>query len=205
MVSSYLQLIEDRYADALDADGREFIAYAVDGADRMRDMIDGLLAYSRIESRGDSFEPVALEAVLGDVLNNLSVKCEEADAEITVEPLPRVEGDAGQLRQLFQNLLDNAIAYSGDAPPEIHVSAEREGGRWLVSVRDDGVGIDPAETDRIFEVFQSLDSDEQASGIGLALCKRIVDRHGGDIWVDSSPGEGATFSFTLPDAGEKDA
>jgi len=205
MVSSYLQLVEDRYADALDADGREFIAYAVDGADRMRDMIDGLLAYSRIESRGDSFEPVALEAVLGDVLNNLSVKCEEADAEITVEPLPRVEGDAGQLRQLFQNLLDNAIAYSGDAPPEIHVSAEREGGRWLVSVRDDGVGIDPADTDRIFEVFQSLDSDEQASGIGLALCKRIVDRHGGDIWVDSSPGEGATFSFTLPDAGEKDA
>ncbi|WP_082222466.1 PAS domain-containing sensor histidine kinase [Halorubrum halophilum] len=203
MVSSYLQLIEERYGDALDDDGQEFLDFAVDGADRMCEMIDGLLAYSRIESEGDSFEPVELEAVIEDVQDALQMMCDEHRAEITTDSLPHVEGDRGQLRQLFQNLLDNAMANSGDAPPEIHVSAERVGERWLVSVRDEGIGIDPADADRIFEVFQSLDGpDENGSGIGLALCKRIVERHGGSIWVDSQVGDGATFSFTLPAVGD---
>lgn len=203
MVSSYLRLIERRYEDALDDDGQEFLEFAVDGADSMRNMINGLLAYARIESRGDSFESVELDDVLSNVSVNLSMMCEEHDADISVAALPCVEGDRGQLHQLFQNLLENAMGYSGDAPPRIHVSAEPQGSQWRVSVRDEGVGIDPADAGRIFDVFQSLGGpDTQGSGIGLALCKRIVERHGGDIWVDSSPGEGATFSFTLPELGE---
>ncbi|MFA9415369.1 ATP-binding protein [Natrinema sp. HArc-T2] len=203
MVSSYLQLIERRYGDELDDDGQEFLAFAVDGSERMREMIDGLLQYSRVETQGDPFEPVDLEAVLEDVRKNLQMKIDEHGAEITVEDLPRVEGDDGQLRQVFQNLLSNAIEYSGEQSPRVHVSAERDGTTWTVSVADNGIGIDPDEQDRIFEVFQRLHSRETHSGtgIGLALCERIIERHGGEIWVDSEPGEGATFSFTLPAVG----
>ena len=199
MVSSYLQLIESRYADDLDEDAREFIEFAVDGADRMRDMIDGLLKYSRVETQGEPLEPVELDAVMEDVLANLQVQIEESDAEIAVGDLPKVEGDASQLRQLFQNLLDNAIEYSGDEPPHVEVSAERVGPECRVSIRDEGIGIDPAAQDRIFEVFQRLHSREEYSGtgIGLALCQRIVERHDGDIMVESEPGEGATFTVTL--------
>ncbi len=200
MVSSYLQLLEDRYGDELDDDGREFIEFAVDGADRMREMIDALLEYSRVETEGDPFEPVILDTVLEEVLADLQLQIEECDAEITVEELPTVEGDDTQLRQVFQNLLKNAIEYSGDAPPRIHVSAERSGEEWIVSVSDEGIGIDPDDQDRIFEIFQSLHTrDEHAGmGIGLALCKRIVERHDGDIWVDSEPDAGTTFWFSLP-------
>ncbi|SFF93551.1 PAS domain S-box-containing protein [Halopelagius inordinatus] len=204
MVSSYLQLVERRYADALDDDGREFIDFAVDGADRMRDMIEGLLQYSRVETRGDAFEPTDLSAVLSDVCDDLQIQIDESDAEITLESLPRVRGDSNQLRQVFQNLLDNAIEYSGDEPPRIRVSAEREGAYWRVSVSDEGIGIDPADEERVFDVFQRLHNHDEHSGagIGLALCQRIVERHGGDIWVDSDPGEGTTFSLTLPAADE---
>ncbi|PCR89840.1 histidine kinase [Natrinema ejinorense] len=200
MVSSYLQLIERRYGDDLDADGEEFLAFAVDGADRMREMINGLLEYSRVETRGDDLEPVDLEAVLEDARKNLQMKIEGCDAEITAEPLPRVEGDEGQLRQVFQNLLSNAVEYSGEEPPRIHVSAERNGTDWTVSVDDNGIGIEPGAQERIFEVFHRLHGyeDHAGTGIGLALCERIVERHGGDIWVESTPGEGTTVSFTLP-------
>jgi signal transduction histidine kinase len=200
MISSYLSLIEDRYADELDADGREFIEFAVDGADRMQAMIDGLLAYSRIETQGDPFEPVDLNAVLADVRTDLELTLEETDAALSSESLPRVRGDADQLRQLFQNVLANALEYCGDERPQIHVGARREGGNWVVSVSDEGIGIDPADEERIFEVFQRLHSHEEhaGTGIGLALCRRIVERHGGEIWVDAEPGEGATFRFTLP-------
>lgn len=200
MVSSYLQLIEDRYADELDADGEEFIEFAVDGANRMREMIEGLLEYSRVETEGDPLEPVDLNAVVEDVLTDLQFQIEDHDAEITVEELPTVKGDTSQLRQVFQNLLENAIDYSGDEPPRVHVSATRAGDEWVLSVSDEGIGIDPDDQDRIFEIFQRLHThDEQdGTGIGLALCKRIVERHGGDIQVDSDPDEGATFSVSLP-------
>jgi len=206
MVSSYLRLIERRYADELDDDGREFIEFAVDGADRMREMIDALLQYSRVDTRGDPFEPVDLNAVFADVREDLRMKLDEHDAELTVEELPTVEGDGGQLRQLFQNLLDNAVDYSGDAPPRVQVSAERRGDEWRLAVSDEGIGIDPDDADRVFEVFQSLHptDEHEGTGIGLALCERIVERHGGDIRVESEPAEGSTFSFTLPAVGDDD-
>ncbi|WP_339106043.1 ATP-binding protein [Haloterrigena salinisoli] len=205
MVSSYLQLIEDRYADELDAECEEFIDYAVDGAERMRAMIDSLLEYSRIETRGDPFEPVDLEAVVDDVRTDCQLQIGGSGAEITTEDLPTVVGDADQLRQLFQNLLDNAIEYSGDEPPRVELSVTRDGSEWIVSVRDEGIGVDPDDQQRIFEVFQRLHThDEHAgTGIGLALCERIVERHGGEIWLESEPGEGSTFSVTLPAADDR--
>ncbi len=200
MVSSYLQLVESRYADALDEDGREFIDYAVNGAERMRAMIDGLLEYSRVDTQGEPFEAVDLDAVFDDVLTDLQVMIEDSDAEITAEPLPTVQGDTGQLRQLFQNLLSNAIEYSGDESPQIHVGANRNGATWELFVHDEGIGIDPDDSDRVFVVFQRLHTRKAypGTGIGLAICRRIVERHGGRIWVDSESDSGATFRFTIP-------
>ena len=199
MVSSYLTLVERRYADELDEDGEEFIEFAVDGAERMQEMIDGLLAYSRVDTRGDPLEPVDLEDVVEEVRRDLAMKIDEHDADIDVGPLPRVYGDRRQLRQVFQNLFDNAITYAGSEPPRISVYAEERGSEWVVSVEDEGIGIDPDQTERIFEVFNRLHSTEayDGTGIGLALCERIVERHGGRIWVDSEPGDGSTFSMTL--------
>ncbi|WP_265110966.1 PAS domain S-box protein [Halosolutus halophilus] len=200
MISSYLGFVQDRYGDELDDDGQEFVEFAVEGADRMREMIDGLLEFSRVETRGDPLEPIELDDSFADARRDLKLQIEEQDAEITAEPLPRVVGDGNQLRQVFQNLLSNAIEYSGDEQPRIDVSAHREGSEWVISVEDDGIGIDPADTDRIFGVFERLHAvdEHSGSGIGLALCERIVERHGGEIWVESEPGEGSTFSFTLP-------
>ncbi|WP_254530082.1 PAS domain S-box protein [Natrinema gelatinilyticum] len=200
MVISYLQLLEKRYGDAFDEDGEEFLGFAVDGAERMRAMIDGLLEYSRVETQGDPFEPTELNALLDDVLVDLQLQIEESNAEITAEDLPRVEGDANQLRRVFQNLLSNALTYSGDEPPRVHFGADRRDGEWVISVTDEGIGIDPADHDRVFSVFDRLHSRKkyEGAGIGLALCERIVERHRGEIWVDSEPDEGATFSFTLP-------
>ncbi|ELY50983.1 PAS domain-containing sensor histidine kinase [Natronolimnohabitans innermongolicus] len=200
MVRSYLQLIENRYGNALDEDGEEFLEYAVDGAERMRQMINGLLEYSRVDTRGDPFEPVDLNDVLDDVCEDLQMRIDESNAEITTDDLPCVDGDDGQLRRVFQNLLSNAIEYSRDEPPQVDVSATRDDDQWIISVQDNGIGIDLDEQERIFEVFQRLHTHEEHSGtgIGLALSRRIVERHGGEIWVDSEPGEGATFSFTLP-------
>ncbi|QSW99231.1 PAS domain-containing protein [Haloterrigena alkaliphila] len=218
MITSYLQLLERRYGDAFDEDGQEFLDFAVDGAERMSDMIDALLEYSRVETRGDPLEPVDLETALGDVIDDLQLHIEETDARISTGTLPVVEGDASQLRQVFQNLLENALTYHGDDPPRVHVDAERceaprasersgnaaenGGEEWVVSVADEGIGIDPADQDRVFTVFDRLHSQEEyeGTGIGLALCQRIVERHGGEITVDSEPGDGTTFSFTLPAA-----
>ncbi|MDG5759911.1 ATP-binding protein [Natronococcus sp. A-GB1] len=204
MISSYLRLLEERYGDELDEDAEEFIEFAVDGADRMQVMVDDLLEYSRVETRGDPFEPVDLDAVLENALTDLGVRIEETDAEIIVEELPRVAGDRSQLRQLFQNLVSNALEYSGDEPPRIHVSAERVGDRWEIAVRDEGIGIDPEDQERIFEVFDRLhtQADHEGTGIGLALCQRIAERHDGTLEVDSEPGEGATFSVRLRPAEE---
>ncbi|OIB58707.1 hypothetical protein BBD46_07720 [Natrialba sp. SSL1] len=204
MIVSYLQLIERRYHDELDEDGREFIDFAVDGAQRMQEMINGLLNYSRVQTRGSAFESVDLETVLENARDDLQVKIDESGAEITADPLPRVTGDPGQLRQVFQNLLSNAITYSGEDSPRIQISADTNDEECVISVRDEGIGIDVESQDRIFEVFQRLHNHEEhaGTGIGLALCQRIVERHGGEIWVESEPGEGATFTFTVPVASE---
>ncbi|MFC4540424.1 ATP-binding protein [Halosolutus amylolyticus] len=200
MVTSYLDLLESRYSDDLDDDAEQFIEFAVDGAERMKAMIEGLLTYSRVETQGKSFEPVDLDAVVDDALTDLGIRIDETGAEITAGPLPTVKGDASQLRQLFQNLLDNALQYSGDREPRVSISAMREGDEWIISVSDEGIGIDPDEADRVFEVFQRLHSHEEyeGTGIGLAVCERIVERHGGEIWIDSNRDDGSTFSFTLP-------
>ncbi|WP_394349648.1 ATP-binding protein [Natrinema versiforme] len=200
MVSSYLQLLDNRYGDTLDEDAHEFLEFAVNGADRMRDMIDGLLKYSRVETQGAPFEHVDLNKILADVRTDLQRQIEENDAQITAETLPQVKGDPNQLRQLFQNLVENALEYSGDEPPCVHVFTEQERNKWIIAVRDEGIGIESANQDSIFEVFHRLHSrDEYAgTGIGLALCQRIVERHNGEIWVESEPGEGSTFFVSLP-------
>ncbi len=203
MVSSYLSLIEERYDDELDEDGQEFLEFAVDGADRMREMIDGLLQYSRVDTEAEPLEPTDCDAVVEDVLGNLQVQIEETDAAIEAGSLPTVTADRKQLTQVFQNLLSNAIKYRGDNRPEIEIDAERGADEWVFRVSDNGIGMSPEETDRIFEIFQRLHTDEYAgTGIGLALCKKIVDRHGGELWVESAPSTGSTFYFTIPTAGD---
>lgn len=206
MVSSYLTLLERRYEDDLDDDAHEFIEFAVDGADRMQEMIDGLLQYSRVDTQGQSFQPVDVDEVVADVCTDLEMRIEETGAEIDVGDLPEVRGDPGQLRQLFQNLIDNAITYSGEETPRISVFAEKREATWVISVCDQGIGIDPDDVDRIFRVFDRLHSVEEydGTGIGLALCQRIAERHDGTIRVDSEPGEGSTFSVHLPTRTERE-
>ena len=200
MVSSYLQLLDDRYSDDLDEDAREFIDFAVDGADRMRAMVEDLLAYSRVEQSEGSFEPVDCEALLEDVLDDVQARIEETDATVVVDSLPTVSGDREQLEQLFSNLVSNAIKYNDAETPHVDITATRRDDSWEFAVADDGIGIAPDKRDRIFEVFKRLhhDAEYPGTGIGLSLCQEIVENHGGDIWVESEPGVGSTFSFTLP-------
>lgn len=204
MVSSYLELLRDRYEGELDEEADEFIDYAVDGAQRMGDMIRGLLEYSRVESRGGPPEPIDLETAVDQTLRDLEVTIEESGAQIEVEELPRVKADEAQMAQLFQNLISNAIKFSGDEPPRVEIEAQTRGDVAEVTVRDHGVGFDPDHADRLFEIFHRHPDAEdlEGMGVGLAVCKRIVDRHGGDIEAESGPGEGATFRFTLPLAEE---
>jgi PAS domain S-box-containing protein len=203
MVSSYLRLLEQRCQGQLDEAASEYIAFAVDGAARMQALIRDLLAYSRVGTHGEPFEPTDCQAVLEQVLQDLKVTLEESGAVITHDPLPVVRGDATQLGQLLQNLISNAIKFRGQRPPEIHVGVERRGDEWVFAVRDNGIGIEEQYFERIFLVFQRLHTQAEypGTGIGLAVCKRIVERHGGRIWVESEPGQGATFYFTLPDQG----
>jgi signal transduction histidine kinase len=206
MVSSYLQLLENRYSDELDEEAREYIDFAVGGADRMRAMVDSLLEYSRVTSRGETREATDAEAVLQDVIDDFELRIEGTDATITVDDeLPTVTADPDQLGQIFRNLVSNALEHSGDEPPQVHVSAECTDGECQFAVADEGIGIDPEYHDRIFKVFEQLATDEEtsepgASGIGLSLCRRIVEHHGEDLWVESELGEGATFYFTFPEA-----
>ena len=202
MVASYAKLLANRYQGRLDADADEFIAYMVDGATRMQQLINSLLTYSRIGSRGQEYAPVSCEAVLDQVLGDLAVSVEESGAGVTRDPLPTIMADATQLTQLFQNLISNSVRFRGQQPPKIHISAARRTGDWLFSVRDNGIGIEPQYFDRIFVIFQRLHTRAEypGTGIGLAVCKKIVERHGGRIWVESQAGQGSTFFFTLPAA-----
>lgn len=200
MVASYLQLLEKRYKDQLDNDAKEFINFAVDGATRMKALINDLLAYSRVGTHGKLFEPVDCEQALSRTLANLEAYIRESAAVITHDPMPEIIADDAQIIQLFQNLLSNAIKFRGENPPQVHIGVERRGQDWQFSVRDNGIGIEPEFADRIFVLFQRLHTiDEyEGTGIGLAICKKVVERHGGRIWVESQPGNGTTFYFTIP-------
>jgi PAS domain S-box-containing protein len=205
MVSSYTQLLARRYQGRLDADADEFIAFAVDGANRMQRLITDLLAYSRVGTRGKKFEPTDLAAALGAALVNLKAAIGESGAVVTHDPLPALMADRTQMTQLFQNLVANAIKFHGQEPPRIHISAKRKENEWEFSVRDDGIGIDPQYAERIFAIFQRLHTREEypGTGIGLAICKKTVERHGGRIWVESQPGTGSTFHFTIAQGGDE--
>ena len=201
MVASYTQLLAQRYQGRLDQDADDFIGFAVDGATRMQRLINDLLMYSRIGHRDDPPGPVASQAACADAIRNLALTIEDAGAVITHDPLPELPGDAGQLVQLFQNLIGNAIKFrQPGVPPQVHVSARREADQWIFSVADNGIGVAPQYHERIFMIFQRLHSRKKYSGtgIGLALCRRIVERHGGRLWLESAEGQGATFFFTLP-------
>jgi PAS domain S-box-containing protein len=223
MVASFVQLLGERYRGQLDSDADEFIAFAVDGAKRMQRLIDDLLEYSRVATRGRPPQPTSAEAILDDALWNLGLTIEETGAMVTHDPLPVVLADPTQLMQLFQNLIGNALKFHGDKPPIVHVSARamddvrstmddahrtsniaHQTSGWVFSVRDNGIGIDPQYHDRIFGVFQRLHTRTEypGTGIGLAICKKIVERHGGQMWVTSQEGQGATFYFTLPAAAQ---
>ncbi len=200
MVASYTQLLAQRYQGKLDADADEFIAFAVEGAQRMQKLIQDLLTYSRLGTRREEFKPIDCGQALGRALQNLAASIEESGASITHGPLPTVMADGSQLTQLFQNLVSNAIKFRDQQPPRVHISAERNGAEWTFAVQDDGIGIEPQYADRIFVIFQRLHprNEYPGTGIGLAISKKIVERHGGRIWVESKVGEGATFKFTIP-------
>jgi light-regulated signal transduction histidine kinase (bacteriophytochrome) len=200
MITGYLQLLERRYKEQLGPDADTFIAYAVDGATRMQRLTQDLLAYSRVEIQGKSFAPMHCEELLERARTNLRVALAESGAVITHTSLPVVMADDVQLTQLFQNLLSNALKFCEAKPPRIHITAERQGTAWVFAICDNGIGIEPQYAERIFVIFQRLHgrASYPGTGIGLAICKKIVERHGGRIWVESTPGQGATFYFTLP-------
>ena len=200
MVASYLQLLKKRYEGELGDDADTFIGFAVDGAFRMQRLIQDLLAYSRVGTQSKPLAPVDCEAVFEEAISNLRATIEEAGAAVTHTPLPTVVGDGGQLAQLLQNLIGNAIKFHGDEPPRVEVDCEQTVRESVFSVRDNGIGIAVEDLDRVFNVFERLHTDTPRSGtgIGLAICKRVVERHGGRIWVESVPGQGSAFRFTIP-------
>ena len=199
MVASYTQLLARRYRDKLDDDAVEFINYAVDGATRMQGLINDLLTYSRVGTQGRPQVETPLDECLDRALLNLQAALEESGANIVRDPLPTLRVDAVQMAQLFQNLIGNAVKFRRDETPEVRITALKEKDHWRISIRDNGIGLEPEYAERIFVIFQRLHTRAEypGSGIGLSICKKIVERHGGRIWVESTPGEGTTFHFTL--------
>lgn len=200
-VHQFVEILDRKYSDDLPEDAREYITYTVEGADRAVELVDSLLELSRVDSKGNPLEPTDLGTVVDHVVQDLRVRIDETDAEIEVGELPRVMADPDQVGDLIGNLVRNAIDYSGDDPPRIEISAERSGDRWTVAVADQGIGIPEERQETIFEAFErdkAGDGRAAGSGIGLAIARRIVERHDGTIWVESELGEGATFYFTLP-------
>ncbi len=201
MVSNYAELLARRYRGKLDADADEFIGFTVDGVSRMQALLDALLDYSRVGTRGLELVEVDAAACVREAMANLALAVEENRAEIHFDGLPRVVADARQLVQLFQNLLGNAIKFHGEESPRVEIRAKRRTGEWRFAVEDNGIGIEQEHAERIFVVFQRLHSRQRypGTGIGLSICKKIVERHGGRIWFESRPPKGTTFFFTLPD------
>lgn len=202
MIASYLQLLARRYQGQLDAAADDFIGFAVDGATRMQAMLTGLLHYSRVDTHGKPFDVVHCQAVLDAALQRLRGTIEENGAVVTHDGLPLVRADERQLLQLFQNLIDNALKFRAQNAPCIHVTAEPTDHEWVFSVCDNGMGIDPQHVEGIFAIFQRLHGQDEypGSGMGLPICKRITERHGGRMWAESKPGKGSRFYFTLPHA-----
>ena len=201
MVSGYTQLLKRRYVGQLDAEANEYIDYAVDGVKRMQTLIQDLLAYARLSTHGRGFQVADLNFLIRQVSANLAAQVEEAGATLTVGELPDLRVDASQIVQVFQNLVSNALKFRRPTVPlVVSISANREGDFWQFTVSDNGIGIDPQYSGRIFEVFQRLHTRDQypGNGIGLAICKKVVERHHGRIWFESILGEGASFHFTLP-------
>ncbi|MGB9200437.1 sensor histidine kinase, partial [Methanobacterium sp.] len=201
MVTLFSQLLEKRYKDKLDKDANEFIEYIVEGSQRMKQLIDDLLEYSRVDSQAKEFENVNLENVLDNVLTNLSISIVEYNVTISHDPLPVVNGDKNQLMQVFQNLVINAIKFHGQNTPEINIHVQKKENEWIFAVEDNGIGIDVKHQKQIFEVFKRLQHNRDeypGSGIGLSITQKIIIHHGGRIWVESELGKGSTFYFTIP-------
>jgi signal transduction histidine kinase len=200
MVSSFTQLLERRYKDQLDAEALEYIKFAVEGAQRMHLLINDLLAYSRVTSKTDEFEDVNLEKVLDEVLFNLEIQIEKNNVVITRDTLPKLHVDYSQMVQVFQNLIGNSIKYKSDKTPKIHISVLNSSDNWLFGVKDNGIGIKPKYFNQIFHIFRRLHAqyEYEGTGIGLAITQRIIEKHGGKIWVESELGKGSTFYFNIP-------
>jgi light-regulated signal transduction histidine kinase (bacteriophytochrome) len=205
MVASYTQLLAQRYTGRLDAEADEFIAFAVDGSKRMQGLIQDLLVYSRAGHTDEPVGAILTEVALQEALRNLRAKIEESGAEVTYDPLPAIRSNATLLGRVFQNLVGNAITYRGPDVPRVHVSARSTGGEWIFSVRDNGLGIDPRYFETIFVMFQRLHgrAEFEGTGIGLAICKKMITQLGGRIWVESQLAKGSTFHFALPAGDEK--
>jgi signal transduction histidine kinase len=202
-VAGCMELLERRYKGRLDENADEFIEFARDGAKRMQRMIDDLLTCARVQTHGKPFQAVDCNHVAGEVMKNLEAAITQHNAAVTWDELPTVTGDHTQLVQLLQNLVGNAIKFHGDQPPRVSVSAKRSGRQWVFSAQDNGIGMEPQYQDRVFQVFQRLHTRDEypGTGVGLAVCRRIVDRHGGRIWFESELGKGTTFYFTLSEEG----
>lgn len=200
MIASYLQLLERRYKGRLDADADQFIAFAVGGATRMQTLIRDLLTYARIGVHRKDPQPVDVSAAVKFALENLKIAIAEKEASIMVDPMPTVVGEPTLLTLLFQNLVENGIKFCTEVTPRIHISAAREGAEWIFSVADNGIGIDPQYLEHVFVIFKRLHGRDHypGTGIGLAICKKIIDRHGGRIWAERGPGKGTTFKFSIP-------
>jgi light-regulated signal transduction histidine kinase (bacteriophytochrome) len=200
VVGRFLDLLAERDADGLSEVGREYLEHAISGAANLQRMMDAILRYARIDSRAQRFEQVDLDGVRDRIVDQLEEEISASGAVVTSEELPTVQADEAQMEQLFQNLLSNALKFRGDLQPEIHISVDERPEEWVLAFHDNGIGIDPRSANRIFLMFQRLHTQEEfpGTGIGLAVCKRIVARHGGRIWVESQPGNGATFFVALP-------
>ncbi len=202
MVASYAGLLRARYGGQLDERADKYLNYTVDGAERMQALIRDLLTYARVETRATVARGVNLDRVVDEVLHHLEAAIGEAGADITRDDLPMLEIDAAQFRQLYQNLIGNAIKFRGEAAPAVHLGAKRAGDEWILSVADNGIGIEPDYSARIFQMFQRLHDRDRypGTGIGLAIVKRVAERHGGRVWVESEPGAGACFYIAVPAA-----